>query len=134
MELASSDTIKDVKDKIQVKEGIPSDKQRLIYHSKELEDSFTLIQCNVQNRSTLRLNPFSQIFVKTLNGKTIALDVEPSDTVRKVKEKIRQVEEFPDGKMPALKFGDTLLDDGVTLAAYNIPTESTLHIVDSGGR
>lgn len=69
-----------------------------------------------------------QVFVKNLIGRTITVDLEPTDTIRQLKEKIEQKEAIPQGEQ-RLIFSGKGLEDTRSVSDYNIQSNSTIHMV-----
>ena len=125
-------TIRDIKNKIQEKIKIDPDEQTLIFikNKEVLKDNVTLGDYNIESSCTLllylRKNTY-EIFVKTLN-KTIVVDVEPFDTIEKIKEKIYDKEGLLQYQF-VLLFNGKRLEEYKTLEELNIKPESSLDVI-----
>jgi len=134
------DNIHEVKSKIWDKKGTPIDQQRLFFGGKQLDDDRTLEDCNIQDWSSLELRHPGRVHyaisVRTLTGKFFKLKVTSSDTINMVKSQIHHREGIPSDQqrlMLCWSHGGKELEDGRTLAHYNIQEESALILVLHAG-
>ncbi|GLT89708.1 hypothetical protein SLE2022_076840 [Rubroshorea leprosula] len=136
LEVKASDTIGLVKTKIQESENITPNQQRLFFSGQQLEDSRTLADYKIDEDSTLLLIPSQQsqitgsvqIRIRTVAGKDISLNLEPSDTINDVKGMIHARESIPVDQQD-IWMGGKVLENDRTLADYNIGNNSRLHLL-----
>jgi len=88
------------------------------------ESSTALVQSTTPNLSAIHIH----IFIKHSLGEDLALPVSPFDLVNTVKDKIQEREGIPQ-RLQRLIFAGKQLQDGVTLAEYNVQRDNTLYLV-----
>ena len=127
------DTFRNLKSTIQEKEGLPPEFQRLFFAGRPLQDENTLSDYNVQNGSTLllllrlRCPEHFKISVKTISGESFTLNVQGSDTIKKVKAKIEYQKGIPSHRQ-RLIFSGKLLEDGRKVSDYHIQNRYIIYL------
>eukprot|EP01084_Bolivina_argentea_P289866 497823_1 len=161
LDVGPNDTILNLKEQIEDKEGVPPGQQQLIFRDVKLHNASTLSHYRIQQRNVLHLitsmrsshllfnvdekqplkenydghnsethnsdNPIN-IFVKTITGKIISLDVVTNDTIENVKLEIERKQGMLCEDQILIWAGKKLEDDH-TLGDYNIQSKSTLHLI-----
>lgn len=133
LEVEPSDTIGNIKGKIQDKERIPSNQQRLVFAGKLLENDTLFADYNIEEDATIELillvlAPTEMIFVKTLTGETITLEVDLLiNTIKMVKSKIKNKLKLPHNQQLCLFFNsEQLNEDDKVLNSHGIINGSEL--------
>ncbi|GBN53536.1 Tubulin beta chain [Araneus ventricosus] len=129
--LSSNVKIIKLKEKIFFNEGIPSDQQILLHSGKILIDSYTLDECNIKNDSTifllLRLLGGMEIYIHTTTGRSIPVDIAPSDTILTLKKKLEEFIFIKSEKI-RLTYAGRVLKNEKNVAFYNIDLNSIVYL------
>jgi len=129
LDVEASDTIADVKAKIQEQEDITPNQQRLIFARQGLENHCTLSEYNVQSGSTLYMDwewDF-HVHVETWWGQSLCVDdMCPADSIFSLKARLQHMAGYP-ANQQVLIFTTVELADACTLADYNIQKASTIY-------
>lgn len=144
IEVNPSNTIEEVKTFISNKNTIHVDTFYLSHDGKLLANDKTISDYSIDNYSILDLNMSiigggneteggngtgtRQIFIKTLQGKSLTLNVEPTDNIESIKNKIFEKEGIPVDQQ-RLVFNGKQLEDAQTVNDYNIQADSSIHLV-----
>ena len=136
LEVDSSDTIGNLKEKIKDKKGFPAEEQHLFFQRKKLKDNRTVGNYNIQNKSTLNLLlqvPAEQMYrlqvtILTEDRRRVTLVVNASDSISELKRKIQDMTGVPRHKQ-SLSFAGIELENACTISAYDIRNKSVLDLV-----
>lgn len=131
LDVDPSDNINDLITKLNEND---SENQFIIYNGKLLEENKTLEEYDIQDNSTIHLDnmlrggKMMQVHVKTLQGKTMTLDISEDDTIDAIKQKITDKEGIPVDQQ-RLIFNGKQLEQGMTARDYSLEDGSNIHLV-----
>lgn len=131
LEVDPSHSVEEVKQMIQEIEEIPVSQQNLYFSGELLDNYLTMSNYIAQPAQNfeLRLKTEMLIFVKTLTGKIINMELEPLNTLEDMKLKLQNNHGIPRDQQRLIFAGRQMDDDFRTLSDYNIQNESTIHLV-----
>ena len=130
LEVDSSDTIGNLKEKIKGKKGFPVEEQRLFFQRETLKDDRTVSDYNIQNKSTVKLSLQIYRLEVTIvweGRRLVALEVNPIDSILELKRKVQNFAGVPP-KQQSLRFAGTELENERTIFAYNIQNKSYINL------
>ena len=136
LEVDSSDTIGNLKEKIKDKKGFSAEEQHLFFQRKKLKDNRTVCDYNIQNKSTLNLLlqvPAEQMYrldvtILTEDRRQVTLAVNASDSISELKRKIQDMTGVLRHKQ-SLSFAGIELENACTISAYDIRNKSVINLV-----
>lgn len=133
LRVPESDSVQSLKSMIEEKEGVPVHLQKLYFNGQQVQQG-TLCELGIVNGATLELSlclsggGIMEVYIKTMEGVTLRVAIEADNTVLELKQKIQEQKDYPI-EWQKLIFCGKELDNGQTLAGYNIQSATTLHLV-----
>eukprot|EP00276_Gloeochaete_wittrockiana_P019393 CAMPEP_0184352318 /NCGR_PEP_ID=MMETSP1089-20130417/63709_1 /TAXON_ID=38269 ORGANISM="Gloeochaete wittrockiana, Strain SAG46.84" /NCGR_SAMPLE_ID=MMETSP1089 /ASSEMBLY_ACC=CAM_ASM_000445 /LENGTH=288 /DNA_ID=CAMNT_0026686669 /DNA_START=269 /DNA_END=1135 /DNA_ORIENTATION=- len=138
MDVSGTETIEELKQRIEEKEGVPRQHLRLLHSSRSLADCTTVTTCHLQHSDVLEMaialcGGGLVLIVKSIKGENYTIDIEPSETISSLKQRIRDAS----AANPDLSENDDLvltlrgkkLEDDNSLSSYSLKDKSTLMLV-----
>lgn len=126
--VSPSDTIADIKDKVEKSHGVPAKDLPFSFKDAVLPDGSTLRDNGIKHGDTLKVITGMQINVKDWKNKVTPLEVKPTDTIGSIREQMQRLKDL-DADKQILTFKDTLLEDnGKSLTAYGITSGATIQL------
>ena len=132
LEVDSSDTIGNLKEKIKDKKGFPAEEQCLFFQREELKDDRTVSDYKIQNKSTVILSLQTyrlEVTILSEGTRLVTLEVNPSDSILELKREIQNITGVPPRKQ-SLRFDGIELKNELTIFAYNIQNKSYINLVE----
>ena len=131
LNVTESETVENLKLKIQKSLGVPVWKQMLVYACKILEENTIISDYNIKNESSIfliiRFNT-SKIYIKTIFDKTISIDYDQALTIENIKKQIEEKENIKINKQ-MLIYNTIILENNKTLSDYDIKKESNISLI-----
>ena len=133
IEVSRTDTIENLKTKIEDKEGINIEQQQLVFSSKTLVNDKTLEEYNIEKESTiyliLRLTGTKKVIIKSLDGqRSFELELRSSERIKDVKIQIENIEKIPQDQQ-CLMYNHKKLEDDKLVSEYNLENGSIINLV-----
>ena len=131
LEVDSSDTIGNLKEKIEDKKGFPAEEQLLFFQREKLKDDRTVSDYNIQNKSTVNLSLQTyrlEVTILSECRRLVTLEVNATDSILELKREIQNITGVPPRKQ-SLSFAGIELENERTISAYNIQNKSSINLV-----